>query len=137
MLINTYLNFDGQCEEAFKFYEEVLGGQIIAMINAGSTPMAEHAPPDRLHKIIHAQLRVGDSVLMGSDAPPEHRQTPQGFSVSISVDVPAEAERIFAAFAEGGTVGMALQKTFWAEKFGMVTDCFGTPWMINCEAPNA
>jgi PhnB protein len=137
MLINAYLNFDGQCEEAFKFYEQVLGGQIIAMINAGSTPMAEHTAPERRHKIIHARLRVGDNVLMGSDAPPEHRQAPQGFAVSIGVDDPAEAERIFAAFAAGGKVDMALQKTFWAEKFGMVTDCFGTPWMINCEGAQA
>jgi PhnB protein len=82
---------------------------------------------------MHVRLEVGDSVLMGSDAPPDRYKPPQGFSVNIAVEKPEEAERIFHALAEGGNVGMPLQQTFWAARFGMVVDRFGIPWMVNCE----
>jgi PhnB protein len=98
------------------------------------TPAAEHAPPEWQSEIMHARLSIGDQVLMASDSPPQYQAPMKGFSVSLNVDSIAEAERIFAAFAEGGTVGMPLQQTFWATRFGMLTDRFGTPWMINCEA---
>ena len=95
--------------------------------------MAQQVPPDWRSKIIHATLMVGDRVLMGSDAPPEHYEQPKGFSVSLSVDNPKEAERIFNALAEKGTVRMPLQKTFWSPCFGVLVDRFGIPWMVSCE----
>jgi PhnB protein len=133
MQLNPYLFFDGQCEAAFKFYEKCLGGKITAMLVHEGTPAAEHVPPEHRNKIMHARLVVGDQVLMGSDAPPDHRQKPQGFSVTLGIDKPADAERIFHALAEGGNVTMPIAETFWANRFGMLVDKFGTPWMINCE----
>jgi PhnB protein len=133
MQLNPYLVFNGQCEEAFKFYADCLGGQIEAMMSHAGTPAEEHVPAEWRDKIVHARLTVGDQVLMASDAPPEHYQKPQGFSVSIGIKDPAEAERIFNALAENGTVQMPLQQTFWARSFGMCVDRFGIAWMVNCE----
>lgn len=133
MQLNPYLFFDGQCEAAFKFYEKCLGGKITAMLVHEGTPAAEHVPPEWRNKIMHARLVLGDQVLMGSDAPPDHRQKPQGFSVTLGVDKPGDAERIFHALAEGGKVTMPIEETFWAHRFGMLVDKYGTPWMINCE----
>ncbi|MGO9543205.1 MAG: VOC family protein [Rhodomicrobium sp.] len=133
MQLNPYLFFDGRCEEAFKFYEKTFGGKIKAMFPHEGTPAANHVPPDWRNKIMHASLEVAGQVLMGSDASPQHYHKPQGFSVSISINKVAEAERVFAALAEGGHIRMPLEKTFWAARFGMVADRFGIPWMINCE----
>lgn len=133
MQINPYLNFGGQCEEAFKFYAQCLGGEIDAMMTFAGTPMAEHASPEWQGKVLHARLKVGDMVLMGSDAPPDRFQKPQGFSVSLGIDKVGEAERVFHALAEGGAVQMPIQQTFWAARFGMLVDKFGIPWMVNCE----
>jgi PhnB protein len=133
MQVNPYLLFNGQCAEAFKFYADCLGGQIEAMMTHAGTPAEEQVPAEWRDKIIHARLSVGDQVLMASDAPPEHYQKPQGFSVSLGIQDPADAERIFNALAENGTVQMPLQQTFWARSFGMCVDRFGIPWMINCE----
>jgi PhnB protein len=82
---------------------------------------------------MHVTLKVGDSVLMGSDAPPDRYKKPEGFTVNIALNDVAEAERIFHALAENGTVGMPIQQTFWAERWGMLTDRYGIPWMVNCE----
>ena len=133
MQLNSYLHFNGRCEEAFKFYEKVLGGKIEAIFPHEGTPAAEHVPPEWRKKIMHVRLSVGDQVLMGSDVPPGHYNQPQGFRVNISVKNPADAERIFKALADKGKVTMPLEKTFWAQRFGMVNDQYGTPWMINCE----
>ena len=132
MQLNPYLFFSGQCEAAFKFYAQVLGGKIDAMLTHEGTPAESHVPAEWRSKIMHARMTIGDWVLMASDAPPGRSQPPQGFSVHISVDEPAEAERIFKALADGGQVRMAIEQTFWAERFGMLVDRFGTPWMINC-----
>ncbi len=133
MKLNPYLSFNDECEAAFKFYEQCLGGKIDAMMTYGESPMAEQTPPEKLDKIMHASLMVGDTVLMGSDAPPQFFEKPQGFSVSLIFDDVVEAERIFNALAENGTVQMPIQETFWAARFGMLIDRFGTPWMINCD----
>jgi PhnB protein len=133
MQMNPYLTFDGRCEAAFKFYEKVFGGKIEAMIPHEGTPTAEHVPRDWRSKIMHARLALGDKVLMGSDAPPDRYEPMKGFSVTLGIDDPAEAERIFRALAENGTALMPIQQTFWAARFGMLVDKFGTPWMINCE----
>lgn len=133
MQLNPYLTFNGQCEEAFKFYEKCLGGKIVAMVPHTGTPAAEHVPAEWRNKILHARLSVGDQVLMGSDAPPERYEPSKGFSVTLGVNDPAEAERVFKALAEKGTVQMPLDQTFWALRFGILVDRFGIPWMINCE----
>jgi PhnB protein len=132
---NTYLNFAGNCEEAFTNYETILGGKIIAMMKARGTPMEKDVAEEFWDKIMHARMTVGGMVIMGSDAPPEHFKPQQGFSVNIGVDTPAEADRIYAALAEGGTQIMPIAETFWAHRFGMCVDRFGTPWMVNCEKP--
>ncbi len=131
MQINPYLQFPGTCEAAFQFYESALGGKITFKMTHGQAPMA--APPGWEDKIMHATLTVGDAVFMGSDAPPNHYQKPAGSTVSISIKDLADAEKIFANLSEGANIIMPLQKTFWAQGFGMLTDRFGTPWMINCE----
>ncbi|HEX5726480.1 MAG TPA: VOC family protein [Longimicrobiaceae bacterium] len=135
MQVNPYLNFDGQCAEAFRFYAQVLGGTIEAMITHAETPIAGEVPPEWGERIMHARLVVGGQVLMASDSPPEYYQKPQGLYVSVNVDEAAEAERIFHALAEDGTVAMPMAETFWAERFGMCSDRFGTPWMVNCQRP--
>jgi PhnB protein len=133
MQLNPYLSFNGKCEEAFKFYERCLGGKIVAMMTYGGSPMEGHTPPEWRNKIMHARLTVGDEVLMGSDAPPDRYEGAKGISVTLGIDKPADAERIFHALAQNGTVQMPIQETFWATRFGMLVDQFGTPWMINCE----
>ena len=135
MQINPYLGFNGDCEAAFKFYERCLGGKIVMMMTYGDSPMAEQMPSGFGGKIMHVRMTVGDFVLMGSDAPPDRHEAMKGFSVSLGIDDPAEADRVFHALAENGTVGMPIQETFWAARFGMLTDRFGTPWMVNCEKP--
>jgi len=132
---NPYLGYDGNCAEAFKFYERVLGGKIVAMFTHGETPAAEHVPAEAQNTIMHARLVVGENVLMGSDAPPGMFEKPQGFHVSLHFNDNAEAERIFNALAQNGTIQMPFEETFWAKGSGMLVDQFGTPWMVNCEKP--
>jgi PhnB protein len=133
MQSNTYLNFNGDCQAAFKFYEQCLGGKITAMMTYGESPMAEQASPEQRDRIIHVHLTVGDLVLMGADCPPEYFDKPQGFNVNLQFDNVEEGKRIFNVLAENGTVKMPFEKTFWAERFGIIVDRFGTPWMINCD----
>ena len=133
MQMNPYLFFPGNCEQAFKFYEQVLGGKIAMMMPHEGTPAEGSVPPEWAKKIMHARLVAGDVVLMGSDSPPSYQEPMKGFSVSLQVEKPAEAERIFAALSKGGEVRMPIAETFWAQRFGMLVDQFGTPWMINCE----
>jgi PhnB protein len=146
MDLNTYLFFDGQCEEAFRLYEKVLGGKISGFMRYADVPSG---PPafNGCNRIIHVSLHVGGRVLMGSDTPPDgtdptpsgHRpeahKTPQGFRANVAVDTPAEADRIYDALASGGTIAMPIGETFFARRFGMLNDRFGTPWMITCLKP--
>lgn len=133
MQLIPYLTFNGDCEEAFKFYEQTLGGKIESLSKFSGSPAAEYAPPEFGDKVLHASMRIDDQVLMASDAPPPRYVKPQGISVSISLDDRDEGERVFNALAEGGTVQMPFGKTFWAEGFGICIDRFGIPWMVNCE----
>jgi PhnB protein len=135
MKLNPHLSFDGRCEEALRFYESCLGGKISFLMTYEKTPMAKMVPPEWAGKVIHATFTVGGQVIGAADAPPPHYRKPQGFAVTIDADDPAEAERVFRALAEKGEVTMPLQETFWARRFGMLTDGFGTPWMINCGKP--
>src|SRR6478609_7514203 len=133
---NPYLAFNNQCKEAFEFYEKCLGGKIVAMIGYGDTPAKEHMPANTGARIMHARLVLGDQVLMGCDAHPEMPYDGiRGNDVAVQVETPAEAERLFAALSEGGTVQMPIGETFWGVRFGMLTDRFGVPWMIHCEKP--
>lgn len=137
MKINPYLLFAGQCEEAFHFYEKLIGGKVEFIMTYANSPGADQVPPEWRAKVMHARMTTPGGVLMGSDPPPGRQQKAQGFSVSLSVDDPAEAERIYQGLAEGAiTVTMPIQETFWAKRFGMLTDRFGIPWMINCEKEN-
>ena len=128
-----YLHFDGCCEEAFGVYAKVQGGEILVMMRHEGTPAADHVPPEWRNKIIHARLKAGEHVMMGSDAPPGHFAPMKGFSVSLHPETGAEGRRVFDALAEGGSVQMPFQPTFWSSQgFGMCTDRFGVPWMVNC-----
>lgn len=133
MQLNPYLSFGGQCEAAFKFYEQCLGGKIDALLTYGESPMAGDVPPEWHSKVMHTSLTVDDKVLMGADNPPDHYEETKGSSVLIGIDDPAAAERVFHALAENGTIRMPIQETFWAARFGMLVDQFGIPWMINCD----
>jgi len=134
MKIQTYLTFNGTCRQAFEFYAKCLGAKIEMMMTHGESPVAEQTPKEWRDKIMHASLTVGDQSLMGSDQP-DSKEPIGGFSVSLSVEKPADAERLFKALSQGGTVRMEMQETFWAQRFGMLTDRFGVPWMVNCERP--
>jgi len=132
MQVNPYLTFNGNCEEAFKTYQRILGGEIAAMIPYEGTPGAEGMPPERRKQIIHARLVGNGIVPMESDAHDRYEPM-KGFSVTVNTKKPAEAERIFNALADKATVALSLGETFFTTKFGMLTDKFGTPWMIVCE----
>ena len=133
MRVNPYLLFNGRCQEAFTFYAECLGGKNEGRLPHAGPPDEGHVPPEWREKIMHARLSLGDDVLMGSDAPPGHFEQPKGFSVTIQLGDPAEADRIFQRLSEGARVTMPIQQTFWATRFGMLVDRFGTPWMVNCQ----
>ncbi|NQD92594.1 VOC family protein [Pseudomonas sp. CrR25] len=133
MNINPYLTFDGDCEAAFTFYAQCLGGTLQAMLPFGETPASEEVPANFRDKIMYACLMLGDQALMGSDCHPAQPYEPiRGCSVTLHPHNVADAERIFATLGEGGSVQMPLQQTFWAERFGMLVDRFGVPWIINC-----
>lgn len=129
----SYLNFDGNCEEALRLYTELFGGQIDMIMRFEGSPAEDYVPEHWRSKIMHAQIRLGKWMLMACDAPPGMYNKPQGVHVQMSVNSAEEAERIFSALSEGGTIEMKLEATFWAERFGMLIDRFGTPWMINFE----
>jgi len=135
MKINPYLSFNGNCKVAFEFYEKCLGGKITFIMTYGESPMAAQTPPDQQGRTMHVTLTVGDQTLAGADAPPQFFNETHGMCVSLDVAEPAEAERIFKELSEGGQVQMPIQETFWAQRFAMFRDRFGTPWMINCSKP--
>ena len=132
--MNPYVNFKGDCEEAFRLYEKTLGGRMGEIFRYGGSPMAGDVPPDWADKVMHGSIEIGAQVVMGGDVAPDRYERPKGVSFSLQIASPAEAERIFHDLAKDGTVVMALEKTFWAERFGVLVDRFGVPWLINCEA---
>ena len=133
MEVTTYLSFNGQCEAAFTFYEQCLGGQMGTLFRYAGSPLADHVPPSWGDKIMHGSLTLGGQLLMGGDVAPDRYEEPRGFSLSLQIKGTADAERVFQELAKDGRVVMPLEKTFWAERFGMVVDRFGIPWLINCE----
>lgn len=139
MQLVSYLFFDNQAGEAFDFYAKCLGGEIAMKVTYGDMPGPSDLPPETRHLIAHVRLQVGDAALMGSDwCTPQGGGTYPGIhgnAVSLSVEKPEEAERLFDALSDGGKVTMPLTETSWALRFGMFTDRFGAMWMINCNRP--
>ncbi len=136
---NPYLAFNGKCEAAFKFYEKCLGGKIVMMSRYSEMPPSDQAgcgemPKEAMNRIMHARLVVGNQILMGGDCPPGMPyQGIHGNAVAVQVDTAEQAEKLFQALSEGGNVTMPIGETFWAVRFGMLSDQFGVPWMVNCE----
>jgi len=133
MHVSPYLSFNGKCEAAFRFYEECLGGQLGSIHRYAGSPLASEVPAGWQDKVMHGSVTIGELVLMGADVAPDAYEAPKGFSLSIQIKETADAERIYRELGKDGTIVLALQKTFWADRFGMVVDRFGTPWLINCE----
>jgi PhnB protein len=131
MQLDSYLFFDGRCAEAMRFYEGTLGGKLEAMLTYGESPDPQHCPTDAKDLVMHARLTFGDRALMASDTPPGMGFKPMaGCALSLGYESADEARRVFDALAKGGSVTMPMQKTFWTETFGMLTDRFGTAWMV-------
>ena len=130
MKLNTYLNYGGNCREAFQFYERHLGGKIAMMMNHGEQPGVNSVPPELKNKVLHAQLMLGDTELMAADVPPERFHPMRSAYLSLSVDNIEEAERIHKLLADGGEIFMPMEETFFAFRFSMLRDKFGTSWMI-------
>ncbi len=135
MKLNAYLQFDGNCEEAFSLYARVFNAKPPSFSRFAQGPMAAQVRPDRANKVMHVSLNIGDQILMGSDPPAPHFRQPQGFAINIDPGTEAEAERIYKALSEGGKIGMPLQETFWAKRYAQFVDRFGIPWMINVSKP--
>lgn len=131
-----YLNFDGRCAEAFRTYGEILGAEP-EMLKHGDAPIADELPDTWHDRIMNAYLVADGAEIMGSDMPPGEGTGSHNMYVSLHVDSPAEADRIFEALARDGRVTMPIDRTFWAERFGMLVDRFGIPWMVNCEGDAA
>jgi PhnB protein len=132
MKIMAHLHFNGNGEAALKFYAKCLGGKVGAIMYYADTPMADKVGPDWAQKVIHGRLEVKDQVIAIADDFPGFYHKPQGMSVTLDVETPEEAEKIYTALSEKGTIQMAMSETFWARRFAAFTDQFGTPWMINC-----
>jgi PhnB protein len=126
------LSFDGHCEAAFKFYERCFDGKITYMLTWGDSPMANGAPPEWSSKINHGTFVMDGLIIQGSDAAPGSYEPVRGVCIMLQPNV-EDAERLFTSLAEGGTIRLAFQKTFWAAGFGLVVDRFGIPWGINAE----
>jgi PhnB protein len=130
MKLHTYLNYGGNCEQAFRFYEQHLGGKITSMMRWGEMPGATNIPPGYEKAVVHTRMTIGETELMGSDTPPDRFQPMRSAYLSLTVDSSEEAERIHALLSEGGEIFLPMQETFYAFRFSMLRDRFGTSWMI-------
>jgi len=133
MTMNTYVNFAGTCAEAFRFYEEHLGGRIDMMMTHGQAPDQSQVKPEWKDAVLHARISVGGTELMGADIP--SAEPMRSAYLSLGVDSDADAERIFAALSDGGQVFMPMQETFFATRFAQLRDRYGINWMIIRERP--
>jgi len=132
--ITPHVWFDGQCREAFVAYQRILGGRLTTLMTYGESPLATSVDAKWHERIVHATLDLDGAELNGADVMPQDYRRPQGFSVILSISGVDRARSVFAALAEGGTVQMPFQSTFWSPGFGVLVDRFGTPWEINCAA---
>jgi PhnB protein len=131
--VSPYIAFKGNCRQAIEFYKDALGAAVLFVQTVGESPMSDMGPAEN---IMHCTIKVGGSTIMMCDDPrPEAAGGDGNISLAIGLNDPEEAKQIFGNLAKNGTVVMPLEKTFWAEAFGMVTDKFGVKWMVNCDAP--
>ena len=131
--VNPYISFKGNCRQALEFYKTALGAEVLFVQTVGESPMAGKGPAEN---IMHATIKVGDSILMMSDDPnPDGEPAGHAISLALGLDDPGRAQQLFDSLSNGGAVIMPLQRTFWAEAFGMLADPFGVKWMVNCDTP--
>ena len=133
MLVQPYLNFDGRCEEAIAFYRKAVGAEVLMLMRNNESPEPCDPgviPPGSDQKVLHASLRIGESIIMATDGYCKGAAKFEGMTLSLSVANAADADRYFSALGDGGTVTMPLTKTFFSAKFGMLIDRFGVTWMV-------
>jgi len=131
--VSPYIAFKGNCRQAIDFYKDALGAEVLFSQTVGESPMKNMGPPEN---IMHCTIKIGDTTVMMCDDPkPEGNKGAGNISLALGLNDPERAKQIFGNLAKGGTVIMPLEKTFWAEAFGMVTDPFGVKWMVNCDQP--
>jgi PhnB protein len=136
MQLHTYLNYGGNCEAAFKFYEQHLGGTITMMMRHGEQPGGgANVPAEWKSKVLHARMNLGGTELLGADIPPDRFQPMRSAYLSLTIDTDKETDRVFALLSDGGEVFMPMQETFFASRFSMLRDRFGTSWMLICPKP--
>jgi PhnB protein len=134
--VQAYISYRGRCEEALEFYKKSMGAEIIEMMRWKDSPdAAMRALPGFEEKVMNASFRIGDTLLMADDTPGDEHSEFKGMTFAIEVADDTEAERVFSALGDGGRITMALTKTFWTSSFGVLTDKFGVPWMVNVKAP--
>jgi PhnB protein len=130
MKLYTYLNYGGNCRQAFEFYVEHLGGRITEITTHGEIPGGENAPPDWKNAVVHARLELGETLLLGADVPPNRFQPMRSAYLTLMLSSVDEAERIYRLLTEGGQIFMPMEETFFAKRFAMLRDRFGTSWML-------
>ncbi|HWE44071.1 MAG TPA: VOC family protein [Gemmatimonadaceae bacterium] len=130
MRLNTYLNYGGNCRQAFEFYEKHLGGKITMMTTHAEVPDPGNVPAEWRDAVLHARIELGGTTVFAADVPPERFQPMRSAYLSLSVDSDAEAERIYALLSDGGQIFMRMEETFFAHRFAMLRDRFGTSWML-------
>ncbi len=136
MKLDVYLNYGGNCEQAFRFYEQELGGKITMMMRHGEQPNAANVPADWKNAILHARIEFGKTVLMGADIPADRFQPMRSAYLTLTLDSAEQAERLYALLADGGQIFMKMEETFFASRFAMLRDKFGTSWMLLHERPD-
>jgi PhnB protein len=130
MRLSTYLNYGGNCRQAFEFYAEHLGGKITQLMTHGEMPGPSNAPAERPNDVLHARMDIGGTQLLAADVPPERFQPMRSAYLSLSLDGNEEAERVYALLSDGGEIFMKMEETFFAHRFAMLRDRFGTSWML-------
>lgn len=129
--LDIYVNYPGHCEEAFRFYEQNIGGRIVSMMKHGDLPPNPNIPENWKNAILHARMEIGNTVLMGADIP--KAEPMRSAYLTLRFDTEAEAERVYGVLSEGGEIFMKMEETFYATRFAMLRDKFGTSWMLLCE----
>jgi PhnB protein len=137
MQLHTYLNYGGNCEQAFRFYEEHLGGKVTFLMRHGEAPSPGRLPENWKDAVLHAQMELGGTRLMGADIPPDRFKPIRSAYLSLTVESDREAERVYALLSDGGQIFMPMEETFFASRFAMLRDKFGTSWMIQRPRPRA
>ncbi|HEY4304977.1 MAG TPA: VOC family protein [Gemmatimonadaceae bacterium] len=137
MKLYTYLNYGGNCRQAFEFYEEHLGAKIVSIATHGEVPNSASVPDVWKSAVLHARLELGDTIVMGADIPPDRFQPMRSAYLTLLLDSVEDAERIYALLIDGGQIFMKMEQTFFAKRFAMLRDRFGTSWMLLHEIPQS